>query len=75
MDTLSSTKEARIYNREKTISSIIDVWKTRELRVKIEIIIFSNTIHKNKFQRIKDLNVRSDTIKLLEEKKERQNII
>ena len=28
---------------------------------------FFNTIHKNKIKRIKDLNVRSDTIKLLEE--------
>ena len=41
MDTLSLTKEARIYNGEKTISLTSGAGKTGQL---------SNTIHKNKLK-------------------------
>ena len=44
------TKEARIYNREKTVSSIIGAGKTGLLHVKNEIRPFSNTIHKDKLR-------------------------
>ena len=48
MDTLSLTKEARIYNGEKTISLTSGTGKTGQLLVKNETRTFSNTIHKNK---------------------------
>ena len=58
------TKEARIYNGEKTVSSISGAGKTGQLHVKKnEIRTFFNTIHKNKLK----INVRPDPIKLLEE--------
>ena len=44
MDTLSLTKEARIYNGEKTISLTSDAGKNYETRT------LSNTIHKNKLK-------------------------
>ena len=67
MDTLSLTKEARIYNGEKTISLTSGAGKTGQSLVKNEIRTLSNSIHKNKLKIIKDLNVRPETIKLLEE--------
>ena len=67
MDTLSLTKEARIYNGEKTISLTSGAGKTGQPLVKNEIRTLSNSIHKNKLKMIKDLNVRPETIKLLEE--------
>ena len=49
MDTLSSTKEARIYNGEKTISLTSGAGKTGQPPVKKnETRTLSNTIHKNK---------------------------
>ena len=44
------TKEARIYNGEKTVSSISGAGKTGQLHVKNEIRTLSNTIHKNKLK-------------------------
>ena len=67
MVTLSLIKEARIYNGEKTASSkwcwenCTTTWK----RVKLE---YSLTPYKKINSKwIKELNVRSDTIKLLKE--------
>ena len=50
MDTLSSTKEARIYNREKTISLTSGAGKTGQPLVKNETRSLSNTTHKNKLK-------------------------
>ena len=44
------TKEARIYHKEKTVSSIIGAGKTGQLNVKEEIRTLSNTIYKNKLK-------------------------
>ena len=44
------TKEARIYNREKTVSSKSGARKTGQLHPKNEIGTLSNTIHKNKLK-------------------------
>ena len=49
MDTLSLTKEAKIYNREKTISLTSGAGKTGQPHVK-ETRTLSNTIHKNKLK-------------------------
>ena len=50
MDTLSSIKEARIYNGEKTISLTSGAGKTGQPLVKNETRTLSNTIHENKLQ-------------------------
>ena len=50
MVTLSWTKEARIYNGEKTASSIRGAGKTGLLHVENEIRTLPNTIHKNKLK-------------------------
>ena len=44
------TKEARIYNGEKTVSSISGAGKTASLHVRKEISTISNTIYKNKLE-------------------------
>ena len=43
-------KEARIYNEEKIVSSIISSGKTGQLHDKNEIRILPNTIHKDKLK-------------------------
>ena len=45
------TKEARIHNGEKMVSSICGAWKNGLLHVKNGTRTFSNTIYKNKFKR------------------------
>ena len=50
MDTLSLTKEARIYNGEKTISLTSGAGKIGQPVVKNETRTLSNTIHKNKLK-------------------------
>ena len=64
MDTLSLTKEARIYNGEKTISWCWENWSTTCKRMKLEHFITPYTKINSKW--IKDLNIRP-SIKLLEE--------
>ena len=50
MDTLYLTKEARIYNGEKTISLTNGAGETGQPLLKDKTRTLSNTIHKNKLK-------------------------
>ena len=47
---LTLTKEARIHNRAKTVSSINGAGKTGQLHIKEEIRTLPNTVHKDKLK-------------------------
>jgi hypothetical protein len=59
--------ELKTYSREKTISSTIMLGKLDICMLNTQIRSLSLTLHENHFRWIKDLNVSSETLTLLEE--------
>ena len=74
MITLSLIKDARVYNEEKTTSSISGAGKTGQLYVKNEIRTLPNTVQKKKLKMDQRLKCKARHYKTLRGK-HRQNTL